>query len=74
MSGIKSVRALNYFEHVLILVSAISDCSSISAFALLVRVAAGIASSTIGIKICAITGGINKYKSSIKKREKSTIK
>ena len=43
---------------------------SVSAFASLVRVLVGITSSAIGIKICAITAGIKKYKSIIKKKKK----
>ena len=34
----------------------------------------GIASSSIGIKICAITAGMKKYKSIIKKKKKNMIK
>ena len=40
-----------------------------------VEIAIGIASSTIGLKICVTTSGIMKYKSIIKKkRGKSMIK
>ena len=41
-----------------------------SAFASLVRIPIGIASFTIGLKICVITAGIKKYKSIIKKKRK----
>ena len=41
-----------------------------SAFASLVRIPIGIASFTIGLKICVITAGIKKYKSIIKKKKK----
>ena len=34
----------------------------------------GIISSTIGLKICAITTGIDKYKSIIKKKKKKHVK
>ena len=54
----------------LILASAITGCVSISAFASLVCVPVGITSSAVGIKICAITVGIKKYKSFIKKNKK----
>ena len=37
---------------------------------LLVCIPVGSTSSTIGLKICAITAGIKKYKSMIKKRKK----
>ena len=39
-------------------------------FTSLVCVPVGITSSARGLKICAITAGINKYKSSIKKKKK----
>ena len=52
---------LNYIEHLLILVSAITGCVSISAFASL-SISARITSFTIGLKICAIVAIIKKYK------------
>ena len=58
----------------LILVSTNTGCLSISAFASLVAIPVGVTSSTVGIKICAITGGIKKYKSIIKKEKKSMVK
>ena len=48
----------------------ISGCILISSLASLVGIPIGIASSTIGIKICAITAGIKNYKSIIKKKKK----
>ena len=45
-------------------------CTSIFAFASLIGILIGITSSAIGLKICAITAGIKKYKSIIKKKEK----
>ena len=62
----KVSRALNYFECFLVFVSAVSGCVSISTFASLVGVPVAIASSAVGIKICAITARIRKYKSIIK--------
>ena len=47
---------------------------SISAFASLVCVSVGITSSAVGIKICAITAEIKKYKSIIKKKKKKHVK
>ena len=41
----KVCRVLNYFEHFLIFISAVSSCVSISAFYSLLSVFAGIASS-----------------------------
>ena len=66
----KLCKVLNYIEHLLILVSTVTGCVSISAFASLVGIPIGITSSAIGLKICAITAGIKKYKSIIKKKKK----
>ena len=54
----KTCKYLNYVKHLLILVSTIPDCVSVSAFASLVCVLVGITSSAVGIKICAIIAGI----------------
>ena len=54
-------RVLNCFEHFLVLVSAVSVCVSICAFVSLVGVPVGIASSAVGLKICALTTVIKKY-------------
>ena len=56
------MQSLNYAEHLLIVISAITGCVSISAFASLVGISIGITSSATGLKICAITAGIKKYK------------
>ena len=69
----KVCRVLNYIHHLLIVISAITGCVSISAFVSLVGIPIGIMSSAIAFKICAITAGIKKYKSIIKKR-RSMIK
>ena len=66
----KICRVLNYIDHSLIVTSTITGCVPISAFAFLVNIPIGIASSTIGLKICVITAGIKKYKSIIKKKRK----
>ena len=66
----KVCTTLNYIEHFLILASTITGCISISAFASLIGILIGITSSAIGLKICAITAGIKKYKSIIKKKKK----
>ena len=52
------LRCLNYFEHFLIFISAVSGCVSIFAFASLVGIPVGITSSEAGLKICALTGRI----------------
>ena len=54
----KLCKYINYVENLLILVSTITGCVSISAFASLVHVPVGIAISAVGIKICAVTSGI----------------
>ena len=54
----KVFRVLNY-----IVIYAITGCIFISAFSI------GITSSAIGLRICAITAGIKKYKSITKKEE-----
>ena len=66
-------RALNYFEYFLVFVSSVSCCVSISAFASLVGIPVGLASSAVEIKVCAITAGIEKYKSVTKKKRKSML-
>ena len=58
----KIYRILN-IKHSLILVCTITGSVLISAFALTVGIPVRIASSAAGFKICAITAGINKYKS-----------
>ena len=66
----KVCTTLNYIEHFLILGSTTTGCVSFSAFASSVGIPIGITSSAIGLKICAITAGIKKYKSIIKKKKK----
>ena len=68
----KVCTTLNYIEHFLFLVSKITGFVSIFALAFLVGIPIGITSSAIGLKICAITSGIKKYKSIIKKNKKDT--
>ena len=61
----KVCTALNYIEHLLFLASSVTGYVSISAFASLVDFPVGIASSAVGLNICATTVGIKKYKSII---------
>ena len=61
-------RNFNYIEHLLILISIVTGCVSIFAFAFLILI--GITSFAIGLEICAKTTGIKKYKSIIKKKKK----
>ena len=65
----KICKYLNHVEHLLILVSTITGCLSISAFTSLVCVPVGIMSSVVVIKIFAMTAGIKTYKSIIKKKK-----
>ena len=66
----KVCPTLNYIEHFLILAFTITGCILVSAFASLLGIPIGIASSVIGLTICAIAAGIKKYKSVIKKKKK----
>ena len=66
----KFSRAPNYTEYLLIVISAITWCVSICAFACFVGSAIGITSSATGLKICLITAGIKMYDSIIKKNKK----
>ena len=67
----RTCKYLNYVEHLLILVSTVTGCVSIFSFASLTCIPVGVTSSAVGIKICAITAGIKKHKSIIKKEEKN---
>ena len=66
----KRCKYLNYVELLLIPASIIIVCVSRFAFASLVCVPVGIMSFAVGIKIYAITAGIKKYQSIIKKGKK----
>ena len=66
----KTCGNLNYFENSLLFISAVTGCALISAFASLVSISIGITNSTIGLKISAITTGIKKHKSIIKRKRK----
>ena len=60
----------SYLEHLLILVSTVTGCISITVIAALVAIPVGIRSSLVLIKLCKITGGIKKYKSITKEKNK----
>ena len=68
---IKVCTTLNYIEHFVILASTITGCVSISDFSSFVGIPIGIATSAIGLKICAITTGIKKCTSTIKKEKEA---
>ena len=65
----KICTTLNYIEHALILASTITGYISISSFTSLVDIPVGFTNSVIGLKIFAITAGIKKYRSIIKKKK-----
>ena len=66
----KVCRVLNYPKYILILISPVSGCDSISAFALLVENTVGVTSSEIELKICGITAAVKKYKVIIERKRK----
>ena len=70
----KVCRALDYFVHSLVFISAVSSWVPVSVFSSLVGVLVGTASSAVGLKIFVITAGMKKYKSLIKKIGKTMIK
>ena len=69
----KTCKYLNYVKNVFIFVSTVTGCVSISVFASLFSVPVGITSSAVGIKICAVTAEIKKYKSIIKKKKRKSM-
>ena len=61
---------MNYVDHSLTVISTITRCVSISAFAFLDVIPIGITSSAIWLKIWLITTGIKKYYLIIKTKKK----
>ena len=61
----KTCKYLNYIDHLLVLVSTVTVSVSSSAFASLACIAVGITNCVVGIKLCVITAGIKKTKSTI---------
>ena len=66
----KICTTLNYSEHFLILASAVTGYISISAFASFLGIPIRMTSSTIRLKICAVTARIKKYISIFRKKKK----
>ena len=64
------VKSTNVLEQWLILLSSLIECVSVSAFASLLGIPIGIASSAVGLKICVVTAKIKKLKSRIKNKWK----
>lgn len=67
----KDSKVLIYIEHSIIFVSAITGHVSMSAFASVIGIPMGIKSTVVGLKTCAVTAGIRKYNSIIKKKRKN---
>ena len=67
----KDCTTLNYIEHFLNLVSTVTVCIFISAFASLINISKGVMSSTIGLNICVIISRIKICKIIIKKNKKN---
>ena len=61
---------IKWIDELIILASSFTGCISISPFTSLLCIPIGITSSGIGLKICAITAGIKKYKTIILKEKK----
>ena len=70
----KVCTTLNDIEYFLTLASAFTASISIYAFASLIGIFIGISSSAVGLKICAITAVIQKYKTRLRERKRSLIK
>ena len=64
---------MNDIDYSLIIISTITRCVSIFAFASLVGIPIWIASLKIGLKICVRTAGMKKYKSINKKKKHDKI-
>ena len=56
----RTLRLFNYIDNLLIAISTISGCVSISTFASSVGISIGIMISAIWLKICVIVAGIKK--------------
>ena len=67
----KVCRVLNYIEHLLIVISTITRCVSVSTFASLVGISIGITSSAIGLKVCVTTSGVKNHNSKIEEKRKT---
>ena len=70
MNHKKFCRVLSYIENSLIVISTITVCFQVSAFAFSVGIPTEITSFAIVLKICVIATAIKQYKSVIKKERK----
>ena len=66
----KVCAALYYIGQFVILISAVAGCNSISDFVAVLGIPKVIIISILGLKICAITAGVKKCKSKIKKEKR----
>ena len=66
----KVCTTLNYIQHSLILISTITGCIFISAFASFVGIPIAITNSAAGLTSCVLTAASKNYKSIIKKKKK----
>ena len=66
----KVCTTLSYIQHSLILISTITGCIFISAFASLVGIPIAITNSAVGLTSCVLTAASKNYKSIIKKKKK----
>ena len=69
----KVCTTLNYIQHSLILISTITGCIFISAFASLVGIPIAITNSAVGLTSCVLTAASKNYKSIIKKKKHDKI-
>ena len=67
-------KILNYTKHLSILASTVTGHVFISAFASLIRISVGIASSVATIKICIINAKVKKHQSIIRAKKKKQNK
>ena len=66
----KACKYLNYVKQLVVLVSTVAGCVSVSVFPSLIPLPVFVTSSAVAVKICAINAGIKNYKSIIKKKKK----
>lgn len=65
---------LNYIEHLLVLLSSVTGCASVSSFPSLVGNPTGVEYSIVALKTCLITAEIKNFKSIIKKKRRNQNK
>ena len=66
----KACKYLNYVKQLVVLLSTVAGCVSVSVFPSLIPLPVFVTSSAVAVKICAINAGIKNYKSIIKKKKK----